>query len=462
MTQSQAIELMLQGSNIFLTGAPGSGKSYVIDQFVRQVRTKNRVVALTATTGIAASLIEGITIHSWSGLGINRELSSSLLAELLANNLLVERLKITEILIIDEISMLDGQMLDNLNLLLKRARDSKKPFGGLQVILSGDFFQLPPVSSGLLSYGFDSSSWSELELVICYLTDRHRQVNDELYAILSAMREKRLNRSHLDLLMARQNLVHSECTRLMTHNIDVDAINSARLAKIKGKERRYQLMVIGQTNEAQKLIKSILAPEELVLKIGAQVMFVANDFSLGFANGTQGKVVAFKGGFPVVEIDSSGSQIKVEPHSWKYVLDNKVVAEILQLPLRLAWAITIHKSQGMSLDEADIDLTRSFTYGMGYVALSRLRSYEGLYLRGINSRSLQLDTKIYDFDQQLRTASGHLAVEDVTVTEIVEPSLTDELRALVQAGASSEFIKISLGINSEQLKQGLKQLNNIE
>ena len=171
-------------------------------------------------------------------------------------------------------------------------------------------------------------------------------------------------------------------------------------------------------------MKSVLAPETLELKIGAEVMFVANNFPAGFVNGTRGRVVDFVDGLPLVELPNH-REIKVERHSWKLEEDGKTRAEVAQLPLRLAWAITIHKSQGMSLDAAEIDLSRSFTPGMGYVALSRVRSMDGVYLTGVNQMALTMHPLIFEFDGDLRTASESLAL----VTEDVAPESEAEIAA---------------------------------
>jgi ATP-dependent DNA helicase PIF1 len=205
-------------------------------------------------------------------------------------------------------------------------------------------------------------------------------------------------------------------TRLYSHNTDVDSINDRHLKDIVETGKVYQMQTSGQTAKVEQLVKSVLAPEVLELKIGAEVMFVANNFGAGFVNGTRGRVVAFTDNMPVVEL-ANGREIKVERHSWKLEEDGRTRAEVAQLPLRLAWAITIHKSQGMSLDGAEIDLSRSFTPGMGYVALSRVRSMDGVYLIGINQMALMLHPLIFEFDVALREASEALA----TITDDAEP-----------------------------------------
>jgi len=458
MDQQIALNLMLSGCNVFLTGAPGTGKSYVINQFVSQAKQEGKKVALTATTGIAASLLDGVTIHSWSGLGIRETIDQVFVKTIGSNYVLMDRLRSTDCLIIDEISMLNSVFMDNLNYILKIARKSEESFGGIQVILAGDFFQLPPISKTATNmYCFESQAWNELCLRVCYLKQQHRQKKDNLYEILTAMRESRLNVGHLNLLMDRQNIKHGEVTKLLSHNVDVDKINQQHLDKIKAKEHHYSLLKMGDLAMADRLIKNILAPEELYLKKGAKVMFVANDFSQGYANGTQGIVVDFKDSFPVVQVNGSKQKIIVSAHSWKYLVDDDLKAEVLQLPLRLAWAITIHKSQGMSLDEAEIDLSRSFSYGMGYVAISRLRSYEGLYLTGINSRSLELNDKIYKFDQTLIIADQEKTYHQYA-NELINDRQLRELRILIEGGANKEFIKLCLDLDENGFNYGLERL----
>jgi ATP-dependent exoDNAse (exonuclease V) alpha subunit len=196
-------------------------------------------------------------------------------------------------------------------------------------------------------------------------------------------------------------------TRLYTHNIDVDTINQKELSAVKGKEVVYTMSDRGNDKYVESLKKSCLAPEALHLKVGARVMCVKNNFEQGYANGTLGVVVSCANGVdPVIRV-SSGKEIKIERASWQILDDSsaKVKAEIIQYPLRLAWAITIHKSQGMSLDAIEVDLSRSFEKGMGYVALSRVRSLEGLNLVGINENALQVSSEVAKFNKDLMQAS---------------------------------------------------------
>jgi ATP-dependent DNA helicase PIF1 len=415
MTQAQALNIMLSGANVFLTGPPGAGKTFVLNQFIEKAEAQGKHIAITASTGMAASHIGGVTIHSWSGLGIAELITKDDLRRAKNNNRLVKRFRKADILVIDEVSMLHGHRLDMVNVLAKHLRDNKLPFGGLQVVLVGDLFQLPPVSRDTdeLDFVHLSHAWAELNLKICYLTEQHRQSEgDLLLDLLIAMRSNTLNRGHTGLLeAASQQKAPDNVTRLYSHNVDVDTINQAHLDALPGTMKRYSMIVDGDRYRREALVKNILAPQQLELKVGAEVMFVANDFQAGFFNGMRGRVIKFtKSGKPVVQL-KSGGKMTVGRHIWAVKEDDRIIASAEQIPLRLAWAITIHKSQGMSLDAADVDLSKAFAPGMGYVALSRVRSLDGLYLQGFNNTALLMHEEIYALDAQLRAASEKLCKE---------------------------------------------------
>jgi len=429
MRQAQALKVMLEGSSVFLTGAPGAGKTYVLNEFIRRASRAGKTVAVTASTGIAATHIGGMTIHSWSGLGIKDFLSDWDKENLTKKDKLVKRYNGADVLVIDEVSMLHGHRLDMVNEVAKLLRKSEKPFGGLQVILVGDLFQLPPITRGsdVVDFVHLSAAWEELDPKICYLTEQHRQTGDELLDLLEAMRRGDVGELHEAALQERLKEKRPDdlvVTRLYSHNMDVDSINDRHLKDILEKPEVFNMQANGQGAKVEQLQKSVLAPERLELKKGAEVMFVANNFPSGFVNGTRGRVVDFVEGWPLVELPS-GREIKVERHSWKLEEDGRTKAEVAQLPLRLAWAITIHKSQGMSLDAAEIDLSRSFTPGMGYVALSRVRSMGGVYLTGINQMALSMHPMIFEFDADLRSASEALA----NITEDCKPETAAEAAA---------------------------------
>lgn len=433
---------MMEGKSVFLTGAPGAGKTYVLNRFIKLAKASGKRVAVTASTGIAATHIGGTTIHSWSGLGIKDSLSQWDVEKLKGSAKYITRYNATDVLVIDEVSMLHGKRLDMVNALAKALRENDAPFGGLQVVLVGDLFQLPPVSRGTDQTDFiqDSAAWAELRPHICYLTEQHRvSEGDSLLDLLGAMRRGDVNELHEEALRDRLGRSPADdmvVTKLYAHNADVDTINDRHLKALSSDTVTIGMTAHGTAAKREQLMKSVLAPERLELKRGAEVMFVANNFGLGYVNGTRGTVIDFIGDTPVV-VTTQGREVKVEPHSWKMEEDGRVTAEVVQLPLRLAWAITIHKSQGMSLDAAEIDLSRSFTPGMGYVALSRVRSMDGLYLKGVNQMALMMHPAIFIFDEQVRSQSEGLATITADYDEAAapgetahaeDPILFDELR----------------------------------
>ena len=439
MRQRQALAVMMSGSNVFLTGAPGAGKTFVLNEFTGRAMRTGKKVAVTASTGIAATHLGGTTIHAWSGLGIRDALTKDDLKWLEGNDKLIKRYNATDVLVIDEVSMLHGARLDMLNQTAKILRKSEAPFGGLQVILVGDLFQLPPITRGpgVIDFVYASEAWAELNPKICYITEQHRQEgHDGLLNLLEAMRSNELEDEHRLIVgerMGKKPPADMVLTRLYAHNADVDSINKQHLNALTTKSKTFKMETKGAKARLEALTKSVLAPEVLELKVGAEVMFVANNFAEGFVNGSRGSIVGFSGEKPIVEL-MNGRTIYVEPHSWSINEDGKIRAEVSQLPLRLAWAITIHKSQGMSLDAAEVDLSKAFTPGMGYVALSRVRSLDGLYLQGVNRVAFTMHPQIFEFDAALKRASLELAdqtddiaEEQLTASGEVQIEVNDEL-----------------------------------
>lgn len=435
MQQAQALTVMLDGTSVFLTGPPGSGKTYILNKYIKRATATGKVVAVTASTGIAATHIGGTTIHSWSGLGIRDQLGPRDRQQLSGNGKLVKRYNSTDVLVIDEISMLHGQRLDMINEVCKLLRKDDRPFGGLQVILVGDLFQLPPVSRGtdIMDFAHLSAAWKELNPKICYLSEQHRQQEkDGLLDLLEAMRSGDISELHQDMLQQRLDSrpgYGEDVTRLYAHNVDIDVLNQSRLDALKDDAHVYHMQTKGNKTKVEQLSRGVLAPEVLELKTGAEVMFVANNPGSGFANGTRGRVIGFDDETPIVKLAGGERKVKVQPHSWKLEEDGKIRAEVSQLPLRLAWAITIHKSQGMSLDGADVDLSKSFTPGMGYVALSRVRSLDGLYLIGINQMALRMHPQIFEVDKALREASDQLAAVTEDAPEEFESEDIEDIGA---------------------------------
>ena len=407
MNQSLALEIMSSGQSVLLTGPAGSGKTYVLNEFIRRAKREGKSVAVTATTGLAATHLGGNTIHSWSGIGIHHELPRNFVDNLTKTRR--ENIEKADILIIDEISMLHDYRLDMIDHIARKVRKNDKPFGGLQVILCGDFFQLPPINrAGEKTGGFvvDSAAWRQLEPAICYLGEQHRQDDAAFLEILNALRAGDIRRRHAEQLLARLQVDlpgSQEVTELHTTNVNVDTINTSRLDAIPGDAYRYTMQTTGSENYVQTLKRSCLALEELVLKKGALVMCIKNSQDKKYVNGSLGVVNGFEEltHYPIVTLHS-GREITLTPEMWELRDGDKKRAGLSQIPLRLAWAITVHKSQGMTLDAARINLRRAFVEGMGYVALSRVRRLDALSLSGINNMALKVSPMALAIDQQLR------------------------------------------------------------
>lgn len=413
MDQALALEILHSGHNVLLTGPAGAGKTYVLNQFVRQAKADGKHVSVTATTGLAATHLGGNTIHAWSGIGVSDQLQDDFEDYLLKSRR--DIIETTDVLVIDEISMLHDYRLDMVDMVARTVRDDPRPFGGIQVVLCGDFFQLPPVNrDGGKQGGFvtNSNAWQELDLVICYLNEQHRQDDQAFLEILNALRGGDIRRRHAEALMARvgTHLEDDNITELHTTNIDVESINHGRLGELKDKTYYYDMVTTGSENYVATLKRSCLAMERLALKPGALVMAIKNSPERKYVNGSLGVVSGFEKGtdYPIVEF-RNGKTVTMKPDSWELRDGDKKRAGLSQIPLRLAWAITVHKSQGMTLDAARIDLRKAFVEGMGYVALSRVKRLESLSLLGINRMALKVSPEALAIDGELRKRSAEAA-----------------------------------------------------
>lgn len=413
MKQAKALGILKSGKNVFLTGSAGTGKTFVLNQYIDYLKERKIAVAVTASTGIAATHMNGMTIHSWAGIGIKETLTRVQLANMKTKKYLTKHLEAVKVLIIDEVSMLHQNQLALVNEVLQFFKENNMPFGGIQIVLSGDFFQLPPIGkSGESSkdkFAFMSPAWVLAKFHVCYLTEQFRQSDNELNTILNQIRTGFLTENSVRVLQTASETTLSkeiEPTKLYTHNIDVDQINREHLNSISGRTRNYEAETKGNEKLIETLNNSVLAPNELELKIGAKVMFVKNNLEKGYVNGSLGTVLGFTDeGHPSVKL-SDGKVIKAEPENWSIADDTgKTLASYSQVPLRLAWAITVHKSQGMTLEAAEIDLSKTFETGQGYVALSRLKELENLRLIGINEMALKVDALAFKADKRFRELS---------------------------------------------------------
>lgn len=410
MTQEHALSILKTGTNVFLTGSAGTGKTYVLNQYIEYLKDRKVPVAITASTGIASTHIGGVTIHSWSGIGVKETLSGRELAGMKTKKYLKDKIGKAKVLIIDEISMLHKRQLDLVDLVLQSFKDTIESFGDLQVVFCGDFFQLPPIGSNEErsrdKFAFMSNAWVNAGVSVCYLTKQYRQSDNELNDLLNEIRTNSISTKSIELLKTANQPLNFEPTKLYTHNADVDRINQQFLEDLSGKKRYFKATTTGDKQLIEVLKKTVLAGNELQLKIGAKVMFVKNNYDKGYINGTLGEVIEYSGvGLPVVKLNS-GDKITVTPEKWSIDDENgKSLASFNQIPLRLAWAITVHKSQGMTLEGAEIDLTKTFESGQGYVALSRLKSLNKLYLLGFNQKALTVDALALKADKRFKELS---------------------------------------------------------
>ncbi|MBR3135195.1 AAA family ATPase [Candidatus Saccharibacteria bacterium] len=415
MNQEVALKILKSGQSAFLTGPAGAGKTYVLNEFIKFAKKKHLPVAKTATTGLAATHLSGNTIHAWSGIGINKTIPHRFFDKLSKTRR--ETICRASILIIDEISMMHDYLLDAVNEICKIVREDDSPFGGLQVVMAGDFAQLPPINRAddkiKGNFAYLSKAWEELNPAICYLSTQYRQEDQDFLDILNAIRENNVRRHHAETLLERVGAETSDVfTELHTTNFNVDKVNDRRLADIYEEEMTYEMTHTGSEGKVQTLKRSVLAPEILRLKIGATVMALKNDPSQRFVNGSIGKIIDFEEGtgYPVVEFNS-GRTATVGYDTWEMRDGERKVAGVTQIPLRLAWAITVHKSQGMTLDSAVLDLRHTFAPGMGYVALSRVKNLNSMSLLGIGKTALKVSPEAVKMNALWKAKSEKLASE---------------------------------------------------
>jgi ATP-dependent exoDNAse (exonuclease V) alpha subunit len=386
--QQRAIDAVKQGNNVFMLGAGGVGKSFCISQIVKWGLENNVKVAVTATTGSAAFLINGSTIHSYLGIGVpGKNSTPRSVAEFVMKKRkdIVKKLKRVDIIVIDEISMLDDELFDFISEFLKIIRESEEPFGGVQLVLSGDLYQLPPCSGRFV---FKSYSWKQLDITICQLVKSHRHKNDLTFSkILQDLRVGKCDDETLKLLKSTANKKLKNATYLFTKNCDVDEINEQQLASIIEKNGVKRVTYTNK-NAGSPFAKNGNVPESVSICIGAQVMLTYNvSLDSGLCNGAKGVVKHVASDSVKIEFCNGGNEwipfVKVTNPD-----DSTKWVEFI--PVRLAYAITINKAQGSTLDRVVlvIDTIHPKAYGKVYTALSRVRSLDTISIRGEIKKSM--------------------------------------------------------------------------
>ncbi|CCL98608.1 uncharacterized protein FIBRA_00610 [Fibroporia radiculosa] len=449
--QQHILQLVREGQNIFYTGSAGTGKSVLLREIIAIMRAKHSrspdAVAVTASTGIAACNIGGMTIHSFSGIGLGLESAEVLANKVRKNKKASARWARTQVLIIDEISMVEGELFDKIAHIGSILRKRPEPFGGIQVVVTGDFFQLPPVTKGQkATFAFEAEMWRKTIKKTFNLTQVFRQRDPEFVDMLNEMRFGKLTPGSIARFRSlARDIVYEDglgATELFPLREDVERSNTARMRVIQGETRSFTALDGGTlTDETQreKMLNNFMAPKTLTLKIGAQVMLIKNiDDTL--VNGSMGKIVKFidpsasleeddiayggkpsskngKAGkkqssgvmWPVVDFLQPGGglrRVTVQPESWKVELPNgEVQVSRTQLPLILAWAMSIHKSQGQTLERVKVDLAKVFEKGQAYVALSRATCLDGLQVLHFDPARVNAHPKVVDWTRTLATVS---------------------------------------------------------
>jgi ATP-dependent DNA helicase PIF1 len=435
LEQELAFNKYINKENIFITGPGGAGKSELIRKIYEHATLNNKKIQVCALTGCAALLLKcrAKTIHSWSGIGLATGPIDANVQKVAKNHFKRKIWREARILIIDEVSMMSKKLFELLDLIGKTIRKNNKPFGGIQIIFSGDFYQLPPVGNKdepeTIQFCFESELWSQIFPPESHiqLVKIFRQTDPVYTAILNQIREGRLKRSSVNILQEQVNKTRAtegntviRPTKLFPIRNKVEQINNSEMDKLESEVKEFsaQFMLdlpMSASERSERTLfsddqiqaelnyiqNSLICDGKLQLKIGSQVMCVVNiELATGgmLCNGSQGIITRFtEYGIPVVKYsNSNGQEIPMGAHIW--ASENIPGIGVSQIPLILAWALTIHKSQGATMDSAEIDVGSSvFECGQTYVALSRVKSLEGLYLTSFDVNKIKINKKVHDF-----------------------------------------------------------------
>lgn len=430
-TYLKILTLLKNGENVFLTGFAGTGKSYILNKLKKHFKKK---LTITSTTGIAAVNIKGQTLHSWAGVGLCRNTVANTVEKIKKRKTQLKQILNCKILAVDEISMLNIEAFEYVNEVLREIRECNDPFGGIQVIFIGDFFQLPPVEKEgeEKKYCFDSHVWKNLGLKNVVLKKNYRQNEEAFIKALAHMRENLLDEDDIKLLQGRcveEDTYETNMLHIFSTNEEADRYNSTKFNMIDepikiftaqdGVYRGTKLVSENLTESENYILeifsKNCRAEKDIALKLGAKVMLLVNmDFNKGLINGACGIIQGFNESSISIKFDN-GVTASIPQHKFEYYYNDRVVAERMQYPLKLAYGITIHKSQGMTLDKLVVDCSRIFERGQAYVAMSRVKTLDGLFLKNFDPERVLVDTRVADFYRNLPETN-----------EIIQASVTEE------------------------------------
>lgn len=404
--QNKAFYYISQNKNLFITGPGGTGKSYLIKHIYNNLSN----VVITAMTGTASLLLpNGNTLHNYLGIQTGEYDLDKLITIINKKNKVNNYINI-KTLIIDEVSMLTAELFDKINALFQYFRGNNKPFGGIQILLFGDLYQLPPVEKHK-GYIFEADTWNNSINDVIILKTNKRQENDNIFQeLLNNIRIGKITQYQIDILNSKiiKNIsdidIDIKPTILYSKNIDVDNINNTELINLNNPIYKFKIKTeINNINYSSNDVANISKiidnkfniPENIELAINSQVMLSYNISSnQGLVNGSRGIIIDFKFGYPVVKF-MNGIIISISPI--EYCVNEYKGISRKQLPLKLAWATTIHKSQGLTIDACIINLLDTFECGQTYVALSRVKSLDGLYLLGFDPNKIKISKKVKKF-----------------------------------------------------------------
>lgn len=414
------IKLINEGQNLFITGGAGTGKSFILNVLKQRYR-----IAITSTTGISAINIKGQTIHSWAGIGIAQSPIEVTVNKILSNPVLERQIKYCSLLAIDEISMLDGFTFDYINEVLKKVKDCEAPFGGIQILLFGDFFQLPPVQKKLKGYCFSSSAWNELNLTPVILDKIYRQEEKLFVETLKNVRYGIVTQEDYDILSKRDlGLIqtNADILHLFSTNKEANNHNFSKLKTLMNQESGYNAkdviyhygkdgistgnttvdnpntLNINDLRIFKKLEEYCKAPNVLKLKKGCRVILLKNiNFKQCLVNGSTGTIYELADDFITIDFDNGVRYTMTSKEKFEYRSEGVVKAIREQYPLNLAYGITINKAQGMTLNKVVVDFNRIFADGQAYVALSRVKTLNGLYIKNFEVKKIIASEQAIDF-----------------------------------------------------------------